>query len=244
MVRQVLLVWIAPWQDRLVPQARQVLQAQQARLVQTAPWLDPRPDRPDWPTGDGFTGGSYAPSTGIVTFTSNDGLGFATADLRGATGPTGDGLQVQLALTGAHSHRMTLVPQAQRGPTGPTGPTDLLVQITVLAQPEPIAPDRLGLQVPQVRQATERPARLVTGGSYAPSTGVVKQRLHIERWPRFHNSRPSRSYRSDWTDRTDGSNRGYRSHRSRQHCSKTVLDRLVLHRSSWPDRSYRTRWRR
>ena len=37
----------------------------------------------------GFTGGSYDTSTGIVTFTSNDGLGFATGDLRGATGATG-----------------------------------------------------------------------------------------------------------------------------------------------------------
>ena len=33
--------------------------------------------------GLGFTGGSYAASTGVVTFTSNDGLGFATGDLRG-----------------------------------------------------------------------------------------------------------------------------------------------------------------
>jgi len=33
----------------------------------------------------GFTGGSYASSTGIITFTSDDGLGFATSDLRGAS---------------------------------------------------------------------------------------------------------------------------------------------------------------
>jgi hypothetical protein len=42
-------------------------------------------------TGDGFTGGSYASGTGIVTFTSNDGLGFVTSDLRGADGADGDG---------------------------------------------------------------------------------------------------------------------------------------------------------
>lgn len=36
--------------------------------------------------GLGFTGGSYNASTGVVTFTSDDGLGFSTGDLRG----TGD----------------------------------------------------------------------------------------------------------------------------------------------------------
>lgn len=39
-------------------------------------------------TGDGFTGGSYNASTGVVTFTSDDGLGFSTGDLRGADGLT------------------------------------------------------------------------------------------------------------------------------------------------------------
>lgn len=39
--------------------------------------------------GQGWTGGSYDAGTGIVTFTSNDGLGFSTGDLRGATGATG-----------------------------------------------------------------------------------------------------------------------------------------------------------
>lgn len=33
--------------------------------------------------GLGFTGGSYNASTGVVTFTSDDGLGFSTGDLRG-----------------------------------------------------------------------------------------------------------------------------------------------------------------
>lgn len=41
--------------------------------------------------GLGWTGGSYNPTTGVVTFTSNDGLGFVTGDLRGADGlGTGD----------------------------------------------------------------------------------------------------------------------------------------------------------
>jgi hypothetical protein len=39
--------------------------------------------------GKGFTGGSYNASTGVVTFTSDDGLGFSTGDLRGADGTNG-----------------------------------------------------------------------------------------------------------------------------------------------------------
>ncbi len=43
------------------------------------------------PTGPGFTGGSYDPSTGQITFTSDDGIGFSTGDLRGADGADGSG---------------------------------------------------------------------------------------------------------------------------------------------------------
>ena len=43
----------------------------------------------DGSDGDGFTGGSYNASTGVVTFTSDDGLGFSTGDLRGADGADG-----------------------------------------------------------------------------------------------------------------------------------------------------------
>ena len=39
--------------------------------------------------GDGWTSGSYNSSNGIVTFTSDDGLGFTTGDLRGSTGGQG-----------------------------------------------------------------------------------------------------------------------------------------------------------
>jgi hypothetical protein len=39
--------------------------------------------------GLGWTGGSYDGGTGIVTFTSDDGLGFATGDLRGTNGTNG-----------------------------------------------------------------------------------------------------------------------------------------------------------
>jgi hypothetical protein len=43
-------------------------------------------DGTDGTNGTGFTGGSYNSSTGIITFTSNDGLGFSTTDVRGADG--------------------------------------------------------------------------------------------------------------------------------------------------------------
>jgi hypothetical protein len=39
----------------------------------------------------GWTGGSYDAGTGTVTFTSDDGLGFSTDDLRGAAGADGTG---------------------------------------------------------------------------------------------------------------------------------------------------------
>lgn len=47
--------------------------------------------------GKGWTSGSYNPATGVATFTSADGLGFATDDLRGA-----DGAQVQLQASATH----------------------------------------------------------------------------------------------------------------------------------------------
>lgn len=43
----------------------------------------------DGADGLGFTGGSYSAATGVVTFTSDDGLGFSTSDLRGADGADG-----------------------------------------------------------------------------------------------------------------------------------------------------------
>ena len=49
--------------------------------------------------GKGWTGGSYDETTGIVTFTSDDGLGFQTTDLRGEKGQQGvDGAQGQPGL--------------------------------------------------------------------------------------------------------------------------------------------------
>ena len=43
-------------------------------------------DGADGTDGKGFTGGSYNASTGVVTFTSSDSLGFSTNDLRGSDG--------------------------------------------------------------------------------------------------------------------------------------------------------------
>lgn len=48
--------------------------------------------------GKGWTGGAYDAATGVVTFESTDGLGFATTDLRGAPGADGapgPGINVQ-----------------------------------------------------------------------------------------------------------------------------------------------------
>ena len=49
----------------------------------------PGADGVDGADGLGFTGGSYDSGTGVVTFTSDDGLGFSTGDLRGADGADG-----------------------------------------------------------------------------------------------------------------------------------------------------------
>jgi hypothetical protein len=56
------------------------------------------PTGPTGPQGDGFTGGSYNSSTGVVTFTSDNGLGFSTSDLRGADG-AGSGTVTSVAAT-------------------------------------------------------------------------------------------------------------------------------------------------
>lgn len=40
--------------------------------------------------GKGWTGGSYNSANGITTFTSDDGLGFSTTDIRGGKGEKGD----------------------------------------------------------------------------------------------------------------------------------------------------------
>lgn len=44
--------------------------------------------------GLGFTGGSYNPTTGVVTFTSDDGLGFSTGDLRGPDYAAGNNIVI------------------------------------------------------------------------------------------------------------------------------------------------------
>lgn len=46
-------------------------------------------DGQDGQDGNGWTGGSYNEANGVVTFTSDDGLGFSTTDLRGADGTNG-----------------------------------------------------------------------------------------------------------------------------------------------------------
>jgi plastocyanin len=75
-------------------------------------------------TGDGFSGGTYNSSTGIVTFSSNDGIGFSTGDLRGdgnrgitsAVVDANDDLIITLA------DSTTINAGNTTGPTGPQGP--------------------------------------------------------------------------------------------------------------------------
>lgn len=81
--------------------------------------------------GQGWTGGSYDAGTGIVTFTSDDGLGFATGDLRGAAGadgatgpqgPQGDqGIQGLPGADGADGATGAQGPQGDQGPQGIQG---------------------------------------------------------------------------------------------------------------------------
>lgn len=61
-------------------QANAKISVLNARPLFEGPQGDPGTD------GLGWTGGSYNPTTGVVTFTSDDGLGFSTGDLRGADG--------------------------------------------------------------------------------------------------------------------------------------------------------------
>lgn len=49
--------------------------------------------------GDGWTGGSYNDTDGTVTFTSDDGLGFQTTDLRGADGVSGSEVTTMCVLS-------------------------------------------------------------------------------------------------------------------------------------------------
>jgi hypothetical protein len=51
------------------------------------------------PKGDGWTGGSYNAETGVVTFTSDDGLEFSTGDLRGTDG-AGSGTVTSIDVAG------------------------------------------------------------------------------------------------------------------------------------------------
>ncbi len=57
------------------------------------------PTGPAGADGLGWTGGSYDETTGVVTFTSDDGLGFVTGDLRGADG-TGAGTVTSIDVAG------------------------------------------------------------------------------------------------------------------------------------------------
>ena len=67
--------------------------------------------------GKGWTGGYYMSETGVVTFTSDDNLGFSTDDIRGDDGEKGEpGSQGNPGQPGEQG------PEGDQGPRGPEGP--------------------------------------------------------------------------------------------------------------------------
>ena len=83
----------------------------------------------DGVNGKGWTSGAYNETNGIVTFTSTDGLGFSTTDLRGSTGaegpegPEGDeGPQGPPGNAGGQGPEGAQGDPGERGPEGPDGP--------------------------------------------------------------------------------------------------------------------------
>ena len=71
--------------------------------------------------GKGWTGGSYDASTGVVTFTSDDSLGFVTDDLRGGKGDKGDsikgddGTSVDLTTVSVNTADCSVTPDSSSG---------------------------------------------------------------------------------------------------------------------------------
>ena len=77
---------------------------------------------PDGEQGLGFTGGSYNAATGIVTITSDDGIGITTTDLRGADGEKGEtGETGATGATGAQGPQGIQGIQGEQGIQGPSG---------------------------------------------------------------------------------------------------------------------------
>lgn len=79
----------------------------------------------DGSDGLGWTGGTYNASTGVVTFASDDGLGFSTDDLRGAAGEPGadgnDGATGPAGADGVDGSRGADGVDGSDGATGPAG---------------------------------------------------------------------------------------------------------------------------
>lgn len=106
---------------------------------------------PQGEKGDGWTGGAYDQSTGVVTFSSNDGLGFSTGDLRGAQGPQGP-----------------QGPQGEKGDGWTGGSYDQSTGIVTF-----LSNDGLGFATGDLRGEKGDKGDGWTGGSYDPSTGIV-----------------------------------------------------------------------
>ena len=75
----------------------------------------------DGADGKGWTGGSYSSGTGKVTFTSDDGLGFETGDLRGEDGADGQDSTVP-GPKGDPFEYEDFTPEQLAGLVGPPGP--------------------------------------------------------------------------------------------------------------------------
>lgn len=81
--------------------------------------------------GDGWTSGSYNATTGIVTFFSDDGLGFSTGDLRGADGADGaDGAPGTTSWDDLTDIPADIADGDDKGVTSITAGNDLDVSIT------------------------------------------------------------------------------------------------------------------
>ncbi|MDF4222376.1 hypothetical protein PXC01_12305, partial [Maribacter sp. M208] len=125
----------------------------------TYTWVDPDSGAAG-ADGEGFTGGSYDAGSGVVTFTSDDGLGFVTGDLRGADGADGEGFTGGSydagsgVVTFTSDDGLGFVTGDLRGADGADGATG--------APGAPGAPGAAGAD-----------GEGFTGGSYNASTGVV-----------------------------------------------------------------------
>lgn len=93
--------------------------------------------------GLGWTGAGYDAATGVINFTSDDGLAFSTGDLRGPTGPQGNpggqgiqGIQGIQGVAGPKGDTGDTGPEGPEGPQGDIGPQGPAGNDSTVAGPE------------------------------------------------------------------------------------------------------------